>query len=293
MGVIGNTPLPLLRVAGRIWGAAYLPLRRKYERSMILTYHDIGSGGIAPELFALQMDYLHRHARVISLEQLLEQTGKACGSGIYCAITFDDGYEGVYRHALAHMRRYGFTARVYLSTDFIHDSGDGAQRRLFEGRPMLSWQQVREMGRNGIEFGSHLTRHGDLSSLGYQEAMEQLVRSREEITRQIGHACEHFAYPFGRLTIQCANWVREAGYRTAVTTVHRALAPGDDMFRLPRIGIEARYSMRDFISIVRGDWDFIGWLQTLRRPVLRAPLSAALPSVIDRWRAPERNEPRR
>ncbi len=63
--------------------------------------------------------------------------------------------------------------------------------------------------------------------------------------------------------------MRKAGFRTAATTVHRPLSANDDLFRLPRAGIEERYSLNDFKNIIRGDWDFIGLLQTLRRPALR------------------------
>jgi peptidoglycan/xylan/chitin deacetylase (PgdA/CDA1 family) len=125
------------------------------------------------------------------------------------------------------------------------------------------------MQREGMRFGSHLSEHGDLSVLARSEAVAQLHRSRDEIEQRLGKSCTHFAYPFGRLTRQSVSWVREAGYSTAVTTVHRPLAPGDDLLRLPRMGVEERYTLRDFARVVGGDWDFIGLLQTLRRPAMR------------------------
>jgi peptidoglycan/xylan/chitin deacetylase (PgdA/CDA1 family) len=235
-------------------------------------YHDVGDG-IPPELFKAQMEYLSRHTMVMPLEALLRIARSGSSRGTSCAITFDDGYEGVYRHALPSLRALGFPAMTYLSTGFIRDRNGGGrcvgQSGLCEGRPLLSWRQVREMEREGMRFGSHLSEHGDLSVLGRCEAVVQLLRSRDEIEQRLGKSCTHFAYPFGRLTMQSVSWVREAGYRTAVTTVHRPLAPDDDMLRLPRMGIEERYTLRDFVRVVVGDWDFIGQLQTLRRPAMR------------------------
>ncbi|MGO9057243.1 MAG: polysaccharide deacetylase family protein [Candidatus Binataceae bacterium] len=273
MAWTGSTPLTLLRAGGRLWRAVgSLASARGRGRYLILMYHDVGYG-IAPELFKQQMEHLRNHVRVAPLQALVESARSGDPQGTSCAITFDDGYEGVYRHALPYLVEFGFPAMIYLTTDFINDSGSNAKCAarcgLIEGRHPLSWAQVREMDRQGMQFGSHLSRHGDLSVLGPLEAITQLRNSREEIAWRLGKPCEHFAYPFGRLSIQSAGWVREAGYRTAVTTIHRPLVPDDDPFRLPRAGIEDRYSFCDFVRIVRGDWDFIGLLQTLRRPSLR------------------------
>jgi peptidoglycan/xylan/chitin deacetylase (PgdA/CDA1 family) len=271
MALIKRTPLVALRAGAQIW-RVIRALAKPQARSLILMYHDIGFR-ISPRLFKSQMEFLGAHARVVPLETLLEGAGTCAAPGISCAITFDDGYEGVYRHAFPLLRELGFSSTIYLSTSFIRDGGvpaiDPGRYGLIEGRPLLSWRQVREMDRAGVRFGSHLCEHGDLSVLASDEAIAQLCRSKDEIATRLGKPCDHFAYPFGRLGANSAQWVRDAGYRSAVTTVHRPLASGEDPFRLPRIGIEDRYSLRDFVSIVRGDWDYIGMLQALRRPGLR------------------------
>lgn len=271
MALIRRTPLTVLRAGARLWRAVR-GLGRETGRCLILMYHDVGDG-IAPELFKAQMEYLRGHAVVMPLEGLLRSARSGSWRGTACAITFDDGYQGVYRHALPCLLDHAFPAMIYLSTGFIRNlDGKGrcaGQSGLIDGRPLLSWREVCEMDRKGMSFGSHLSEHGDLSVLGRCEALAQLRRSRDEIEQRLGKSCEHFAYPFGRLSMHSVNWVREAGYRTAVTTVHRPVALDDDVLRLPRAGVDDRYTLRDFVSVVRGDWDFIGLLQKLRRPTLR------------------------
>ncbi|HKD69419.1 MAG TPA: polysaccharide deacetylase family protein [Candidatus Binataceae bacterium] len=277
MALIRNSPISVLRAGARAWRllrrCAGAPARGRY---LILMYHDIGCG-ITADLFARQMNYLRTVAAVVPLDVLLEDARRGAASGAQCAITFDDGYEGVYRDALPCLLEHGFAATIYLSTGFIAESNNLAvntgRSGLVKGRALLSWRQVREMDGCGLRFGSHTSGHGDLSMLGRREVMEQLRCSREEISMRLGKPCDHFAYPFGRFSRQAVGLVQEAGFRTAATTVHRALMAGDDPFRLPRAGIEDRYSMEDFKSIVRGDWDFIGLLQTLRRPRLRGATS--------------------
>jgi peptidoglycan/xylan/chitin deacetylase (PgdA/CDA1 family) len=263
----------MLRAAGAAWRLLRgMRPARMPGRFLILMYHDIADGAGA-ERFAREMNYLGTVATVVPLETLLQSVRRGAARGTSCAITFDDGYEGVYRNAFPRLIEHGFAATVYLISGFMHKTFNLADRTgrsgLADGQPLLSWRQVCEMQRHGVAFGSHMSAHGDMSILERRQAMEQLRCSREELSSRLGRPCEHFAYPFGRYSMEAVNWVREAGFLSAATTIHRPVTAADDIFRLPRAGIEDRYSCGDFRRIIRGDWDFIGWLQTIRRPALR------------------------
>ncbi|EFL27293.1 succinoglycan biosynthesis protein [Streptomyces himastatinicus ATCC 53653] len=64
-------------------------------------------------------------------------------------ITFDDGYEGVHRHALPVLDRHGFAATLFASTGWLRGryETDGALD------VMLDWGQVRELAAAGMEIG--------------------------------------------------------------------------------------------------------------------------------------------
>ncbi|MGB8593331.1 MAG: hypothetical protein WCD40_18275, partial [Candidatus Acidiferrales bacterium] len=68
----------------------------------ILCYHRVGAGGIPfyselpAEAFEAQMKFLRKHYRVVSLEQLLREIRDPESKGQAVAITFDDGYRGLY-----------------------------------------------------------------------------------------------------------------------------------------------------------------------------------------------------
>jgi peptidoglycan/xylan/chitin deacetylase (PgdA/CDA1 family) len=205
MGLILNTPLTVLRAGAHAWyllqSFTGMPTQ---GRCLILMYHDIGDGVMA-DLFGRQMEYLSTVATVVSLETLLQIARRGAAQGISCAITFDDGYEGVYSNAFPRLLKHGFESIVYLSTGFMRESFNAADctghSGLIEGRRLLSWRQVHEMALHGVRFGSHMSEHGDLSVLGRREAMEQLRGSRDEISSHLGKPCEDFAYPFGRFTL--------------------------------------------------------------------------------------------
>lgn len=62
---------------------------------------------------------------------------------------------------------------------------------------MLTWDQVREMHRGGIEFGSHGASHAVLSQLSAPELAGELRRSRETLQRELGIDARALAYPVG------------------------------------------------------------------------------------------------
>jgi peptidoglycan/xylan/chitin deacetylase (PgdA/CDA1 family) len=96
---------------------------------LILCYHRVGVGGIplyselSPEIFEAQMRFLKRRYRVVSLEQVCQELQEPSTSEPGVAITFDDGYEDIYRYAFPVLRAYGLPATVFLIADCV-DTGD-------------------------------------------------------------------------------------------------------------------------------------------------------------------------
>ena len=64
-------------------------------------------------------------------------------------LTFDDGYRDFYTDAFPILASFGYTATVYLPTQHI-----GEDTLAFNGTACLTWNQVRELEKAGIEFGS-------------------------------------------------------------------------------------------------------------------------------------------
>jgi peptidoglycan/xylan/chitin deacetylase (PgdA/CDA1 family) len=96
----------------------------------VLLYHRIcpeggGAGydkgvSVTPAAFRRQIQYLAAHYRPISLATLIEGlTGVRPLPRRAIHITFDDGYEDVYRYALPIMLRYKIPATVFVSVDMV------------------------------------------------------------------------------------------------------------------------------------------------------------------------------
>ena len=61
----------------------------------------------------------------------------------------------------------------------------------------LTWAQVQEMGRNGMEFGSHTMSHKPLTSFDRQGVRTELRESKAAIESHLQKPCKYIAFPEG------------------------------------------------------------------------------------------------
>jgi peptidoglycan/xylan/chitin deacetylase (PgdA/CDA1 family) len=136
---------------------------------------------------------------------------------------------------------------------------------------MLDWPQAQRLHRAGIEIGAHTVHHAILSRIGDDAAREEVVSSRDTVSRHVAPP-RHFAYPnggtedFGERDVQL---VRSAGFATAVSTLEGVNRPGADPYRLRRHNVHEQrfhsplrqFSRALFFSETSGILD---WLRTRR-----------------------------
>ena len=106
---------------------------------------------------------------------------------------------------------------------------------------MLSWDQVRLMAGDGVEFGAHSVNHPILTRLDEEkEVYEEIVGSKNRIETELGKPVLHFAYPNGQpqdISTSILQDVRDAGFETAVTTSSGQVRRTDNPYLLKRIGV--------------------------------------------------------
>jgi peptidoglycan/xylan/chitin deacetylase (PgdA/CDA1 family) len=116
---------------------------------------------------------------------------------------------------------------------------------------MLTWDQIRAMGREGITFGSHTMTHPAVSRLTASQMDHELGESKRALELRIGSPTAHFAYPFGQ-PADCGTtalpFLVRIGYRSASTTVEGVNEPGDNPYQLRRsqVGNERSISLFAF-----------------------------------------------
>lgn len=209
----------------------------------ILMYHAVDEQpsllSTPPATFASQMAWLHANRfRVISLGDLIRALRqKAPLEPRTIVLTFDDGFESVYRNAFPILEQYGYPATVFLVSAFAgkRNRWPGQPEGLPE-YPLMSWEQAREMHRQGFEFGSHTRTHPRLDRLSEPDALEELARSRSELEDCLGAAVESLSYPYGRFNPQVRQ-LAEQVYQGACKTGLGLAQESSDVFALERVDI--------------------------------------------------------
>jgi peptidoglycan/xylan/chitin deacetylase (PgdA/CDA1 family) len=98
--------------------------------SLVIGYHcvvdsfDVSRRAMMPSMLVSramlerQLECLGRHYRFVSVDEIEGEAGRRARKPL-AAVTFDDGYQGVYEHAFPLLRRLGIPATVFAVTDFV------------------------------------------------------------------------------------------------------------------------------------------------------------------------------
>jgi peptidoglycan/xylan/chitin deacetylase (PgdA/CDA1 family) len=182
----------------------------------VLMYHSIADTDVdplnitaSPATFERQMLWLRRHGlRGTTLSETL--AARRTGAQGLVGLTFDDGYADFATTAVPILRRYGFTATVYVLADRlggVNEWDQGAPRKR-----LMTAAQVRAVASAGMEVGSHGLRHVSLPTLSRGELTTEVEHSRNVLSELLDQEISGFAYPYGHFGDREVDAARAAGY---------------------------------------------------------------------------------
>lgn len=190
---------------------------------------------VSPTQFKNQMEWLYQNKyTTISFDTLIEDMEIPSKSII---ITFDDGFKDNYTNAFPILKKYGFTATIFLTTDYIGRTNEWDKKFNELIFPMLSVKEIKEMNEYGISFGAHTCSHPDLRKLTKQEAEKEIRKSKTKIEELIGKPVTTFCYPFGLFNDETKQIVKEVGFKCACSVRIGPLRVKDDVYAIRRIPI--------------------------------------------------------
>ena len=250
----------------------------------VLLYHaisdeassEVARFAIAPKVFDEHMRHLaeegYSSMTVTEFLAVLASPASRDGrSGVLperpVVVTFDDGFRDFLTNALPIMQRHGIVSTLYATTGFMGEGEAPGTNR--SGDEMLSWSELAEVAREGIEVGGHTHSHPMLDTLPHGAAREEITRCKALIEQHTGAPVASFAYPHGYSSAWVRREVAEAGYTSACAVKNAMSHTRDDRFAIARLMLEATHTRGDFLRMLSGEgvpvasssdrWKTRGW----------------------------------
>lgn len=119
-----------------------------------------------------------------------------------CLITFDDGYEGVYKNAYPIAKKYNIPFAMFIINKNMGNQG------------VITWEQAKEMKESGlVTIASHSVDHPEFTKISTKDACDNVNKSYNEIEEKLGKEnTKIFTYPYGLYTTEQEEKLKEQGY---------------------------------------------------------------------------------
>jgi peptidoglycan/xylan/chitin deacetylase (PgdA/CDA1 family) len=232
---------------------------RGYQTVPVLTYHHFGKDCTSPycmpiDVFDQQMRYLKENGyRVISLAKLLDFVQyRHTIPKKSLVIAIDDGNRSAYKIAYPMLKKYGYTATLFIYTDFVGIS-----------KVAITWEQLREMKAAGFEIGSHTKSHSDLtkqregeSKAAYMARVKsELLGSKRLLDKNVKQDTIYLAFPYGRYNESVLAISEQVGYKLGFSVRRGGNPFFADPLRLKRDQILKR-EMKTFAKRLKTFYEF-------------------------------------
>ncbi|MEK7949565.1 trifunctional glycosyltransferase/class I SAM-dependent methyltransferase/polysaccharide deacetylase [Luteolibacter soli] len=225
-------------------------------RLPILMYHRVAPEGVeatsrwrvTPEAFEEQLRYLRDAGFYsVTLEQWREAAqAKKPLPGRAVLLTFDDGYRDFAEHAWPLLKRYGFTAIMFLVAGRIGGTNEW-DRAFGEEVELMDWDEILRLQKEGVEFGAHTVTHEPLTGLSPTDLVRELVRSRAMLEAKLKYPVDAIAYPYGDQDRAVQHLTGACGYTFGLSCKPGTCRFQDSLLELPRIEVMGGMTLPEFV----------------------------------------------
>jgi peptidoglycan/xylan/chitin deacetylase (PgdA/CDA1 family) len=202
------------------WNLKQREIKSRLLAIPILLYHNIDGPGV----FSLQLEKLRSHfqflrdnnIKVIRLSELIERSENPMPfKEKAVVITFDDGFFSMHSKLLPLVKEFGYPVTLFVYVDNIYT----------KAKKSLTWDQLKELEKNGIDIECHSVSHADLLRLSNQNTMsskrqlfEEIYLSKRIMELYLPKKIRYFAFPYGRYDLKIIDMCASSGYRRVFST---------------------------------------------------------------------------
>lgn len=211
----------------------------------ILEYHQVTDApldpafevyNVAPAEFSAQLDYLQAEGyTTVTIKDFMRALQGDPFPEKPIILTFDDGYEDNYTTMLPILEAHGMTAVVYVITNELGKPG------------YLTFDELKDMERRGLEIGSHTADHLPLITLDETTRRRQVRESKIYLEWSGLEPICSLSYPNGAFNAEIIKLLREENYLAAVTGEAGLNTLKTNPFELKRVHIrKPRFGLFEF-----------------------------------------------
>ena len=212
------------------------------DHAIVFTYHRFGndkypSTNITKEQFKAQLEYLHNnHYNVEKLSTVINQLQQNKPLAPKTVVlTMDDAYKSVYTVAFKMLKEYGYKCTVFVNTNPID----------VKSKYYMSWDQMREMKKYGIEFSNHSYSHPYL--LEKKDTLDKEIKyAQERLQKELGEDTNEnpkmFSYPFGEYDTEIQKYLEKNGF-VGITQTSGVLYKGN-LSEVPRYPMSEKFATK-------------------------------------------------
>ena len=192
-----------------------------HPRFKILAYHGVVK--TAPDLYEVSATAFKQQMQIIAemgftvveLEQAVEMIHKGSIAEKIIVITFDDAHTSIFENAAPILWEYKLPATVFAPTGLVGKK-DNFSDEFPNKKRIMSWQQLKELGKIKITTGSHTVHHYNLNKLNDADLAQEINYSYNALQENIEYRANFLAYPFGLLNAKVRQAVSASPFEGAL-----------------------------------------------------------------------------
>ncbi|HKJ33508.1 MAG TPA: polysaccharide deacetylase family protein [Balneolales bacterium] len=156
-------------------------------------------------------------------------------------ITFDDGYEEIYKLARPVLQEFGMRVVLFvLGNRNLHEN-EWDKKLGLPAAPLLKDRQIVELYDDGFEIGAHTLNHVHLPNLSPVNAWKEIYDSKKNLESLIKGRVYSFSYPYGAITKDIQDMVAQIGFFFGCSVFTGPPQFGRDPLQIRRLTIAGNY----------------------------------------------------
>ena len=220
-----------------------------------LIYHRVISKAssiydFTPEQLEGHLQYLkeHNYSPITALQmvEMLTNTEQLPEKPV--VLTFDDGHKSHYQSVFPLLKKYGYRATFFVYTDVIAEKSE----------KQLTWDELREMSREGMDLQSHTKSHPYLTQVKKNEDQAMYLKRLEReiygskgiLEEKLGRKVDLLAYPYGWFNRNIEAMAVQAGYCGLFTVNWGTNLPMENPLRIRRRVMENTMDRQELNEIL-------------------------------------------